>query len=88
MDGFIISFLKGELEPQDRPILDYLKKDKLLIELDRNEEYLKENLTGEVKTRFLAYVEACKTNMLMEDDEAFCAGFRLGAKCIIDVFKE
>lgn len=88
MDGFIMDFLKGNIEPQDRPVLDYVKRDTINTEIEKQEAYLKEHLSDAAKERFEAYVKAANRKLILADNRAFCAGFRLGAKCMIDVLQE
>lgn len=88
MSDFIKDFLNGKIEPLDRPELKAEGKDWVVTELDQNELYLKEKLTGEDKEHFEAYARAWNKNLEETDEAAFIAGFRLGAKFAQAVFGE
>ena len=88
MDGFILDFLNGEIEPKDRPVLDYVVRDKINIELEQHLTYLNEHLSETEKEQYEAYVKAANRKLIHTDNRAFCAGFRLGAKFMMDVLKE
>ena len=86
--GFIMDFLNGKIEPQERPWEDCLERDKILTALDENERFLQDNLNGEAKDRLKAYIEAWDKTMGGVDNAAFLKGFRLGARCMMDILQE
>lgn len=88
MDSFIMDFLNGKIEPQKRPWNNSLERDRILTALDENETFLQNNLNGEARERLKAYIAAWDKNLEDVDDAAFIAGFRLGARCMMDVLKE
>jgi len=88
MDGFIIDFLNGKIEPHERPWKDKQERDRILTALDENETFLQGNLKGEAKERLKAYIEAWDENLGEVDDAAFLKGFRLGARCMMDILQE
>jgi len=88
MNSFILDFLNGKIEPQDRNYQDYSEKEMILTELDENETYLKENLTDEAKEHLLVYIDAWGKELVAVDEAAFVEGFRLGARCMMDILKK
>lgn len=88
MSSFILDFLNGKIEPQDRTYQNYSEKEMILTELDENETYLKENLTGEAKEHLLVYIDAWGKELEAVDEAAFVEGFRLGARCMMDILKK
>ena len=88
MSGFIMDFLNGKIEPQDRPWKDSLEWDRILTALDENETFLQNNLNGEASERLKAYIAAWDENLGNVDDAAFLKGFRLGARCMLDILQE
>ena len=86
MANFIEEFYYGNLDPQARSTKENKAVQKQMEVLMLNEDFLTENLSGESKKKFLAFVNAwgvvnCESNL-----DSFIMGFRLGAKFTYDTF--
>ena len=84
--GFIEDFYYGNLEPQMRKIKkdsDFQKDFNKLCEI---EAVLKEKLTDAEKSLFIEYVNLWGIISGDIDFDSFKAGFRYGAKFMLDVF--
>ena len=86
--GFIMDFMDGTIEPHERPWNDSLERDKILTEMDEHETFLLNNLTGTAKEHFQKFVAVRDKNLIMVDEAAFVAGFRWGARCMLDILQE
>ena len=56
--------------------------------MDEHETFLLNNLTGTAKEHFQKFVAVRDKNLIMVDEAAFVAGFRWGARCMLDILQE
>lgn len=86
MGKFIEEFYYGNLDPQARSTKQDKAVQKQMEVLMLNEDYLTENLSGEIKKKFLDFVNAWGAVNGESNLDSFIMGFRLGANFTYDTF--
>ena len=87
MKNFIKELYYGNIDPQARGFKNgsYLKKQMTI--LSKSEALLTDRLTGDEKKWFLTFVNASNNILGQTELDSFIVGFRLGARLILDTFK-
>ena len=86
MAGFIEELFYGNIDPQTRGCRKERRSGNVLGHMNEIEEKLSERLQGEDKDLFLDFCNAYAELMCDTELESFTAGFRLGARMMMDVF--
>ena len=86
MAGFIEEFFYGNIDPQARSSTQNSAVQKEMQRLSDYEEEMTNQLIGEEKRKFLAYVNAWGVVNGEENLDSFIIGFRLGAAFMQDTF--
>ena len=86
MAGFIEEFFYGNIDPQARSSTQNSAVQKEMQRLSDNEEEMTNQLIGEEKRKFLAYVNAWGVVIGEGNLDSFIIGFRLGAAFMQDTF--
>ena len=86
MNSFIADFYYGNIEPQERSTRMNKSVQKQLEIMVNSEETLSKTLTDELKSLFLAYVDAWHEINSESNLDSFIMGFRLGARFAYDTF--
>lgn len=88
MTDFIKKIYFGRLEPLDRVIEGGEDIANQLELMETNERYLLEHLDGQQKESFIAYLGAAETVNSDNEVDRFCAGFRYGARFMLDALMD
>ena len=83
MTGFIEEFFYGNIDPQERSSTQNSAVQKEMQRLSDYEEEMTNQLIGEEKRKFLAYVNAWGVVNGEGNLDSFIIGFRLGAAFIL-----
>lgn len=86
MTGFIEEFFYGNIDPQARSSTQNSAVQKEMQRLSDYEEEMTNQLIGEEKRKFLAYVNAWGVVNGEGNLDSFIIGFRLGAAFMQDTF--
>ena len=86
MAGFIEEFFYGNIDPQARSLTQNSAVQKEMQRLSDYEEEMTNQLIGEEKRKFLAYVNAWGVVNGEGNLDSFIIGFRLGAAFMQDTF--
>ena len=86
MKSFIEELYYGNIDPQNSGFEDDESVQRELRTISENEDWLTEHLTGEVKKRFLDFVDAWSAYNGDATLDGFITGFRLGARFVFDTF--
>ena len=86
MAGFIEEFFYGNIDPQARSSTQNSAVQKEMQRLSDYEEEMTNQLIGEEKRKFLAYVNAWGVVNGEGNLDSFIIGFRLGAAFMQDTF--
>ena len=86
MAGFIEEFFYGNIDPQARSSTQNSTVQKEMQRLSDYEEEMTNQLIGEEKRKFLAYVNAWGVVNGEGNLDSFIIGFRLGAAFMQDTF--
>ena len=86
MTGFIGEFFYGNIDPQARSSTQNSAVQKEMQRLSDYEEEMTNQLIGEEKRKFLAYVNAWGVVNGEGNLDSFIIGFRLGAAFMQDTF--
>ena len=86
MAGFIEEFFYGNIDPQARSSTQNSAAQKEMQRLSDYEEEMTNQLIGEEKRKFLAYVNAWGVVNGEGNLDSFIIGFRLGAAFMQDTF--
>ena len=86
MAGFIEEFFYGNIDPQARSATQNSAIQKEMQRLSDYEEEMTNQLIGEEKRKFLAYVNAWGIVNGEGNLDSFIVGFRLGAAFMQDTF--
>ena len=86
MAGFIEEFFYGNIDPQARSPMHNSAVQKEMQRLSDYEEKMTNQLSGEEKRKFLAYVNAWGIVNGEGNLDSFIIGFRLGAAFMQDTF--
>ena len=86
MTGFIEEFFYGNIDPQERSSTQNSAVQKEMLRLSDYEEEMTNQLIGEEKRKFLAYVNAWGVVNGEGNLDSFIIGFRLGAAFMQDTF--
>ena len=86
MAGFIEEFFYGNIDPQARSVTHNSAIQKEMQRLSDYEEEMTNQLIGEEKRKFLAYVNAWGIVNGEGNLDSFIIGFRLGAAFMQDTF--
>ena len=86
MAGFIEEFFYGNIDPQARSVTHNSAIQKEMQRLSDYEEEMTNQLIGEEKRKFLAYVNAWGVVNGEGNLDSFIIGFRLGATFMQDTF--
>ena len=86
MAGFIEEFFSGNIDPQARSSTQNSAVQKEMQRLSDYEEEMTNQLIGEEKRKFLAYVNAWGVVNGEGNLDSFIIGFRLGAAFMQDTF--
>lgn len=86
MAGFIEEFFYGNIDPQARSSTQNSAVQKKMQRLSDYEEEMTNQLIGEEKRKFLAYVNAWGVVNGEGNLDSFIIGFRLGAAFMQDTF--
>ena len=86
MAGFIEEFFYGNIDPQARSSTQNSAVQKEMQRLSDYEEEMTNQLIGEEKRKFLAYVNAWGVVNGKGNLDSFIIGFRLGAAFMQDTF--
>lgn len=82
---FISEFYYGNLIPHERAVLSGSAAEQATSTLTQTEEALKHTLSETQKAKLRPYIEAWSEATAYAEEDAFVAGFRLGASCILDI---
>ena len=86
MKSFIEELYYGNIDPQDSGFEQDESVQRELRTISENEDWLTEHLAGGEKKRFLDFADAWSAYNGDATLDGFIAGFRLGARFVMDTF--
>ena len=86
MKSFIEELYYGNIDPQNSGFEDDECVQRELRTISDNDDWLTEHLVGEEKKRFLDFADAWSAYNGDAALDGFVAGFRLGARFVMDAF--
>lgn len=86
MSSFIEQLYYGNIDPQARSTKYNKIMQKQMAILTHNEEFLENELTGELKQKFIDFDKAWNVVNTESNLDSFIIGFRLGANFAYDTF--
>ena len=85
---FIDEFYYGNIDPQESEVMKNKEFKRRMQQLCDTENKLRNNLTGELNKTFEKYCECWSFINSECNRDAFKSGFKLGAKCVFDIFAD
>ena len=85
---FIEEFYYGNIDPQETEIMNNKEFKRRMQQLCDTENKLRNNLTGDLRKTFEKHCECWSFINSECNRDAFKNGFKLGSKCVFDIFAD